>query len=244
MENEANINDLNLIESTGDDYNIFKIDYPNQNLDNNKEYQQWYNSMTNKYEKKTKILKCKKDNIYFCIENKRNYFYAKCPLCKKNLCIFCLNSKPAKYSNYNCCLKMSVNRCYLQGFLFIKNYTKIPNNGDIHGNMYYELYNENKCFHFIPGINLTILISRISEILYLYLGTKKSLNDNSKEFISYQTGLIPILKNIYFWFSCILSIPFFIYNFLFIIIFVLISKPFKNLPLNFLYGAIFIVDMQ
>ena len=65
MENEANINDLNLIESTGDDYNIFKIDYPNQNLDNNKEYQQWYNSMTNKYEKKTKILKCKKDNIYF-----------------------------------------------------------------------------------------------------------------------------------------------------------------------------------
>ena len=236
MENETNRNELNLKESN--DYfsnNIFKIDYPGQNLDNNKGYKQWIKSMKAIHGKNAKIikLKCAEDNLYFCTKYsdclKEPSFKAKCPICKKYLCIFCLTSKVNEDPWNHCCLKRGINEMYYQGYLYASKFDKLP---------------KDEYFYFIPGINLFFFIARIIEILFIYLGTKESLKNPGKGFISYKDKIeerFPyiIIAIIFICFSSLLCIPFLIYNVLFILLIFCISLPFNFFPIKYLYGTFF-----
>ena len=91
MENDKNelINNENLMSS-----DVFKIEYIDQKLDNNTKFQNWKKDMRNIYGNKLKIIKCSKDNIYFCTnknESIHKYRY-KCPKCNKSICCYCLQT--------------------------------------------------------------------------------------------------------------------------------------------------------
>ena len=73
MENEGEKcqKEMNILDSEENIENIesiFKIEYPNKKLDNNKEYIEWKKSMVKKYGNNAKEFKCLKDNILYYIK--------------------------------------------------------------------------------------------------------------------------------------------------------------------------------
>ena len=97
MENEDK--NIGLIEGENiNNSNIFKPDYMNQNLDNNINFENWKSSMI-KNGNKGKFYKCPNDKIYFYEE--KNGIVGDCPLCKHNICFFCMNN----ITSHNCCAK-------------------------------------------------------------------------------------------------------------------------------------------
>ena len=240
MENEGEkcqktINILDSEENIETKELIFKIEYPNKKLDNNKEYIEWKNSMMKKYGNNSKEFKCLKDNILYYINYKNylsNEFNGKCPICGINICYFCLSLKAKNcYEWESCCLKKSIYRAFfINGLKFCKN--NVDN------------YIYNACFRtfiFLPGINIFFTILKIIDILFLDVGIKKTLyngkNDNFDCFRS-RIHKYPIMILPYFLFLFMISIILFIYNIYFIIIVLLISIPFKYYPIKYIYGII------
>ena len=171
MENETN---------TKSDYeNIFKIDYDNQNLDNNIEYKNWKNIMKKKFGKNGKLFKCIKDKILF-YDNYENYknlsvYKTRCPKCDKYICHFCSYSE--KKSNELCCLKGAIMKSFFDyGLQYIN-----EKNGHIKkiSDDYSAL------FTILPGINLFLICFIITNITYFNLITKESLLDENKERLLY-----------------------------------------------------------
>ena len=226
LDSKKNVEDTDL---------IFKLEYPNQKLDNNKEYIKWKQLMMKIYGNNAKEFRCIKDNIlYYCNYETflSNEFNRECPKCKTNICYFCLTRKVKKFSFYHsCCIKKSIYRyIYCHGPRFLKNDDK-------------DLYNV--CFiilAFLPGISLFIIINKLAVALYLEIEIKKLLCDEKRDsydsydiiFEKYNFICLP-----YLFFIIMISIIFFIYNIYFIIILLLISIPFKCYPIKFIYCVIF-----
>ena len=79
----------NLIINSELPENIFKLEYFNQNLNDNVEYQKWNNLMIKKYGRKAKLFKCQDDDILFYTSNedcKSHPFYQSvCPYCNNTI---------------------------------------------------------------------------------------------------------------------------------------------------------------
>ena len=92
--------------------NFFKLDYAEQNIINNKQFEKWKSEIKEKYDEPIRLYKCNKDKIYFCakIYNSLDDYLAKCPECNEYICCFCSRVIKEKYLYYTfidkyCCLK-------------------------------------------------------------------------------------------------------------------------------------------
>ena len=175
MENDENKND-NIIETNILNNNIFKLDYLNQNYENNTKFIKWNQLMLKEYGNNIKLCKCKIDNILFyisynkCLE--KPPFSGKCPLCNNYICPFCSYSfKKDDYGWRHCCQKRGIYKAFFYfGFKNIKNLEPYSHKDPIN------------YLRFIPGLNSLVLFIKIIDILYLDVAIEESKN-NGDNFI-------------------------------------------------------------
>ena len=112
-ENEQNLIDIK-------DY--FKMDFPIQKLEGNRQFEEYKKIKLNELGKDAKLLHCKNDNIYFYIskeECKNNKYHIKCPLCNEYICYFCGKNDTYQITAIefaNCCFKLKFYYFYFFGF--------------------------------------------------------------------------------------------------------------------------------
>ena len=83
---------------------IFKADYKDQDLNNNRQFMDWKNKMDYEYGETDKLFYCSEDALYFYASNSQNNtFLVKCPECDKSYCWFC--SKYLSGDRHYCCFK-------------------------------------------------------------------------------------------------------------------------------------------
>ena len=184
--------------------NIFNIDYENQKLENNINFNKWKETMNNKYNGKGNIYKCPFANHYFYGEQKD--YGILCPSCNKPICIFCLNPiVDAWYAK--CCTKRKLCIMHYKG----KEYT----NPDERNNFYDSEYET--IIFIIPGISLIFLVG-IFFNAFFYKIVRKNYDEKNYD-LTYESFLRR--RNDYYWAlniaingitSLILVIPFLIFN--------------------------------
>ena len=92
MENDDRIfNEDKIYTSDYELKTIFRLDFEEQNIKNNKELKKWKYKVDKKYDKSIRIYKCSKDCIFFypIINNGFDEYIEKCPECEKYICCFC-----------------------------------------------------------------------------------------------------------------------------------------------------------
>ena len=220
---EIEINDFNENENGIDE--VYKLDYDNQNFENNVKYQEWKKFMIDKYGNNIKIFKCKNDRILFCIKDcelKRNISYFKeCPKCKNLICYFCSYSSSEKDYIF-CCLKRGIST---------------------HSNNASNLAKEDLGDNFldfisflIPGINFVGIFMLLSNIIYFNIATKKSkTNYNGK---LKQPESEDKIKVILFGILLLYGLVYFFFNIFMIIFTLIITIPFKFYPIKYIYYLI------
>ena len=110
MENDEEKNINLIIKNDLTSTCIFKLEYLEQNVNDNFEYQKWKKIMLIKFGNNSKQFKCIKDKILFystydeCINDP--YYRCKCPICNNYICYFC--SCYSKNSYISCCIKNSI----------------------------------------------------------------------------------------------------------------------------------------
>lgn len=205
---------------------IFKYEYSEQKLDNNKKFQKWKESMIKYYSHDANLFKCLKDKIYFYnIYDKSKYIsgcFIKCPICKKFICQYCLYSSNQEDDKIKCCIKGAI-----VSLFFYKAPNYINNNN-------YKMDVE-LIFLLIPGSNLFFIFSIVCIFLLSELASKKSKESNKMLECS------RFLKNIFccilaYLIGILLSICFFISDIIFIVVMIIISIPFKFYPIKYLIG--------
>jgi len=184
--------------------NIFNIDYENQKLENNINFNKWKESMSNKYNGKGKIYRCSFANHYFYGEQKD--YGILCPSCNKLICIFCLNPIINSW-NAKCCTKRKLYLMHFNGKRYL--------NPD-ERNHFYDSENEYIIF-IIPGINFIFLIGIFLNAFFYKIVRK---NYDAKNYdLTYESFLRR--KDKFYWAlniaingitSLILVIPFLIFN--------------------------------
>lgn len=208
--------------------NIFKPDYNDQNLDNNRNYQNWKSAMIDKYGNNGKFYKCPNDKIFFYTsneENRKNHENeGKCPLCKKEICFFCMKNASSGYCH--CCLKKKYFVMCAEGKSNLNE--KMSDLGD-----YEQAFIK---FFLIPGVNIIFFIAMFFNMTYykLAMGYENGYNHPYESFFPnhcsrYSLILINGITSIF------LGIAFFIYGILFAIIFLSIII-FKKSLCMFLIG--------
>jgi hypothetical protein len=224
--------------------NVFKIDYQSQNLVNNKEYQNWKESMLKKYGNYSKQFKCLDDNILFynAYNVCRSYpsFRGECPLCKKQICLFCSNSIPTDDDDIVCCLKRRLYKSlFYDGLIYIKkiNVDDVDKKHILQDNLF--------IVYFIPILNFAFFVMRIFDFLYIKMATENSKKNNSLKLIS-NFAHLKIKISIYFLIICylisfFLAISYFVFSIYFMLLIFIISLPFKFNPFKF-YSGIFFED--
>ena len=82
----------------------FKIEYNNQNLNDNPLYLKWKDSMIILKGNDAKFIKCEKDNIIFaCTKKSFKGCKSTCPICNKEICYYC-----SIYLSDPCCIKSNI----------------------------------------------------------------------------------------------------------------------------------------
>ena len=224
MENEVSLEDVNLNEQLLlKDKNIFKLDYENQNVNNNINYLYWKDSILKKYGNDIKIFKCNKCKILFYSQNediiKGNYYSMLCPICKLYICYFCSTSFD-KYDDVFCCKRRVINICFsISG----PEYTKGINLCDL-----------DIILFLIPFMNILGLSYCLNRILYFSIPRKKP--SNKGKLTSYEGDNIPVHQFMIFLVPLVLGIPYFIIDAYHLIFLFLISIPFKIWPLKYYLG--------
>lgn len=238
MENEKEINILdnnNQISSKS----IFKLDYLEQNLDNNAEFHNWQSENIAFLGKKAKLFKCIKDKIYFYTSyqkiKKYPFYISNCPLCNIPICYFC--SRYSKNDYPDCCLPMRLYCMFRQdGFQFI----------DPIGNQHreYNRYKEILILFCIPVLNFLYFCAFIFSSLFYKLSVKNCEFKEDGYLKKYEAklkeqryfDLIIIINGAM---CIILAISFsLIFNF-FILLLLIISIPFKQYPMKYFCGVLF-----
>ena len=212
---------------------VFKLDYSNQSLKGNKEFQNWKARMLKRYGNDAKLFKCTYDNCYFYGINKecktKPYYLGQCPICSCSLCYYCLKPINDLYNRGRCCVKRKILCMFLQdGYSFIK-----PEPTD-EVKFYYSYL---KIF-FIPIVSFMFFVAYFTITYFYKISMKDSdiicesiFNRNERAFS------IEIAINVGFVFT--LAIPFFILDIYFKILLLIFSLPFKNYPLKYYFGILY-----
>ena len=220
---------------------IFKLDYENQNLKSNSNYEKFKNNIKKKYGNDAKLFRCKLDKIIFYYDcSKYPYYTAKCPKCQKFMCYFC--SYGRKYTEEYCCIRNKIYYLFnVDALIFVDKY---PRQIDFAINIKNVLI-----ILLIPLINISYIIGFIHSILFYRLLYKKSLlnNQNEDRYVQVITDKSYACCIIIFAFdglgSILLSIPLFILSIYFFILLILISLPFNFYPLKYFFGMIYLNEI-
>jgi len=226
MENDEPKNVNLLIENNYTSINVFKLQYKDQNVNNNIEYQKWKKLMLKEYGNNSMEFKCKNDKILFyskyniCLND--FYYKCKCPICNKYICYFCSFNVNHEYDL--CCTKNGIFKAiFYNGPKSIKKPLEKTN-----------------LFMIIPGLNILIMVMSFFAFFYLGLIKEKSkINNNDETYIDISKNKKYILNTILIIsIGLLLSITYLIiYNYL-IILLLIISIPFKFAPLKYYIAVV------
>ena len=244
MENDEFLKEINIIEN--DSYelkNAFKLDYLNQDFNNNIEYQKWKKLMLKKYGRYAKQFKCLKDKIIFytSYDDCRSdpSYKGECPICKQQICYFCSNSNVNENDIVICCLRRRINKLlFYDGLRYIKKLNKYDIDKQHLSDHYLFLIS------FIPLLNWVFCIIKIFEFLYFGQSTKSSKKSGTGRLESHIEQFKRKNYHIYFilisnLISLVICIPCFFYTIYFIFVIILVSLPFKFYPFKYYSGIIF-----
>ena len=204
--------------------NVFKFDYWNQIIENNEYFRQWKSEIKKKNNKSVRFYKCNKDKIYFYrnICNEFDSYTDCCPKCNKYICYFCsqIIENPNPFSMY------IQNYCCLKRLFFIILFRE-----DFKDETY-PFFNFIIAYivFIIPFINNLGLILCIIQYLFFYRKTKYAEFTNYQEFYYKRENLFRAIIFINLGFGICISICYSLICFIFMLIFFLISIPFKTLP--------------
>ena len=236
-ENEMRFLD-NIKVKNYDPNRIFKLDYKGQKIENNKMYDKWKQSMITKFGNDGKFIFCQKDDIYFYISHNdyinSSSYQSVCPLCSKPICYYCSRFiSDVYYENGSCCLKRKIK------YIFNHDIHTYINQTDRQKELY--PYQKFLKIFLIPFLSFLYFIARIHISFFYKLTMKNSQLDDNGYLAIYKNNLL--YKNFFITLdiisSAFLTIPFIIINIYIIIIVLLISFPFKLIPLKYFLGIIY-----
>jgi len=215
-----------IITNNNTSINVFKLQYKDQNVNNNFEYQKWKKLMLKKYGNNSMEFKCNKDKILFyskyndCLNE--YYYKCKCPICNNYICYFCSFSGNDMYSL--CCTK----HCIFKAIFY---------NGP---KSMKEPFDCSPFFAIFPGLNILVVVMLFFMYLYIGLIKEKCKNSNTEEqYVDVSVNKKYILNAIIIiLIGLAISISFLIiFNYL-IVLLILISIPFKFAPIKYYLGVI------
>ena len=217
--------------------NYFMPEFKNQNLKGNTSFLKWNESMKKIYGKNGFLFKCSKDYIFFyrSIEECNRYplYQVNCPVCKQYICFYCHRYVNDDFKeNGTCCLKRKIKCMFNQDCYRYIN--PIHNEPDI--NTFTAAFIQ----FIIPILHLLVLITQIQGIFYYKLAIKEDkIIDTScvryYDHISVYDKVVILNIGIAF----LLVIPLFFTHIIFIIAMIIISLPFKFIPLKYILGIHF-----
>lgn len=233
MENERDSSNLiNFDKKSIDEIFIFNPDYQGQNLNNNANFLNWKESMLKIYGNNAKLFNCLKDNIlYFSSDEEcKSYpvYQSNCPKCNNKICFYCSRYMPDYYNeNGTCCLRRKI-KCiiYQDCYRYIKPISKEE---------YINTYMEAFISFIVPFISLLTYIEHIQDILCYKLIIKNRNNGKIERYYQH-LKYYSFIEFINISFALLLIIPLFIIHTYFILFMLLISIPFKYIPLKYLLG--------
>lgn len=214
--------------------NCFKLEYEEQELNNsNLVFLNWKKTMQKIYGENAMLFKCSKDKIYFytSYEECKKYpvYQSECPKCNQDICFYCSRHEEDDFhENGTCCLQRKI-KC-----MFNQDCYRYIN--PIHNEINIYKFKQAFISFIIPVIHLFTLIAQIQGILYYKLILK-----NGKSHLRYyqNSKLDDYIELINMGMGVILVIPLFVVHIYFIIFILLISIPFKLIPLKYLLGMHF-----
>ena len=228
MENDKNYlnNEENLINE-----DVYKIEFSDQNLDNNIRFQNWKKDMLNLYGNKLILVKCYKDNIIFCAKRKELQTYKfKCPKCNIFICSFCLKYFSTDYKD--CCIR--------------GRFKTIPYDGPEYGKDVFKMSIEYLLL--IPFISFLYIIGGICNSLFYQLEkplTFKEQFEFSDTYSDYYKHKSIITYSVLYYIRILFAIiiMFSFLHFVFLdalltIIILIISIPFKFYPIKYVFGML------
>ena len=238
MENEKN-EKLNNFDAELN--NAFKLDYKEQNLNNNIKYKNWETSMIKKFGNNARLFKCSKDNLLFYTSNQEckefPFYVSICPYCKREICYFCSRFSKDEAFSGNCCLKRGIYYAIFESGcnIYIK-YDHI----DPPPEKFIKI-------SLIPYINIQFFISLCFKFFFLGLPKKNAEDMDNDKLITYEEHFdiehryktLIIILFIFKLFLVFLPLPYIIISIFFMILLFLISLPFKGYPICFFWGVIF-----
>ena len=236
MENEQEQN--NFDDNNGMlNSNFFRPEYENQKVDNNLMFLKWNQSMKNMYGNNCVFLYCSEDNIYFHSTNEEYKQYpiyqVSCPICHQDICFYCHRNAPDDFKeNGTCCLQRKIKCMFNQDcYRYIK---PIYNEPDIN------TYKEAFISFIVPVFHIFTLMAQIQGIFFYKLWIKPERTLNHKYVRYYQhIGVYDSVLFINIGIAILLVIPLFFIHLYFIIAMIIISLPFKFVPLKCLLGIHF-----
>ena len=160
----------NLIKNELENEKIFNLDYENQKLENNKEYEKWKKSMIKYYGNDANLFRCLEDKILFFNENNRNSdCFIKCPICNKYICCYCPYSTSSRYfgdDQIKCCLKSALVSLFIN---------KVPKYVEEEFRINFE-----NILIVVPGCNFVIIYFLICTFFLSILASKQSKKEKDK----------------------------------------------------------------
>ena len=219
--------EIDLVTQNNQYENVFRFDYDSQKMNDNINLLKWKKSILkkNNNDRNLKLFKCQEDKIFFYNSNKDNYL-GLCPICGKNICYFCLFPyKDNKKSDIICCLKRLFHVCF---FINGPNYIKRNN-----------VFTSFAICFLIPGFNIFMGGNYLTLIINDIANQKKKKINHVLESQFYEEKYYFIFP-LFMYF--VLVIPFFFLNAFFILGLILISIPFKFIPLKYYLGVFDIKD--
>ena len=206
---------------------VFKIDYENQNIENNIDFKKWKEKMKKANTDKIGFYRCNDCKICFYnrIYDEFNHYSSNCPICKKEICCFCSqyikgdNTFPRYLKNY-CCLKRFISFIFFREKFSDNSFQKIA------FIMAYIAF-------IIPYINSTGIILSIIQNLFCLRKTKYPQYFHYHDYY-YNTKrkYYNLIKLINVCFSFCLSMCYLSLTLFFMIAAFLLSIPFKMLTLT------------
>ena len=227
MENDEQKN-MNLNLANDDtSTNVFNLEYFEQNVDDNIEFQKWKKLKLKEYGNNSKQFRCYKDNIIFystyndCLDEPP--YKCNCPICLEYICYYCSYHGVDDFYSY--CLKHSFSKSF---FYYGPKFVKEP-------------FKNSRLFIIFPAISTLMLIIFFIKTIYIGIIPEKSKNNKKlpqqyvDSDINGEQTIIIILINFIGVLQCI---PYIIIYYYFIIFLLIISIPFKLVPLKYYLGVI------